>query len=266
MSDLFNLDPTGRFSGRAEAYARYRPDYPDAAIDHIVAHCGLNAWSLIVDVGCGTGISSRIFAQRRLQVMGIEPNRDMRRQAEAEPFDGSPLPVYRRGQAEATGVPDASVELVLAAQAFHWFRADEALREFHRILKPGGWVALMWNERDESDPFTRAYGDGLRIGPDTAELEKQRAAAGAPLLTCPLFEQAGTARFHHEQTLNAEEVVGRARSASYFPRDPQIAARVTEALQAAFRRFERNGNVCMRYVTSVLSARKFGKSLRDAEA
>ncbi|MBL8794020.1 MAG: class I SAM-dependent methyltransferase, partial [Planctomycetia bacterium] len=82
MSELNALDPTGRFTGLAEIYDRSRPNYPGAALDHLERHCRLGPQSVIVDVGCGTGISSRQFAARGWQVIGIEPNADMRRQAE----------------------------------------------------------------------------------------------------------------------------------------------------------------------------------------
>src|SRR5262245_6225019 len=150
MSDLSSFNPQGRFTGLAELYAQCRPDYPEKAVDFIVAHSGLAAGSLLVDVGCGTGISSRPFVQRGIQVIGIEPNADMRARAVAEPVPaGCPAPEYRAGQAEATGLPDACAAVVLTAQAFHWFERDTALREFRRILKPGGWTVLVWNERDE---------------------------------------------------------------------------------------------------------------------
>src|SRR4051812_24144537 len=128
MSELSRCDPTGRFSGLADIYARHRPTYPAAAIDHILEYCSLDRGGVLVDVGSGTGISSRQFAARGLTVIGIEPNADMRSRAEAEPFPaGVGPPTYRDGRAEATGLPDACCQAVLAAQAFHWFKLGEAL-------------------------------------------------------------------------------------------------------------------------------------------
>ncbi len=106
-------------------------------------------------------------------MIGIEPNAEMRATASAtSPGPGERPVTYRDGRAESTGLPAAVADLVLAAQAFHWFEPDAALREFHRILKPDGWAALMWNERDEQDPFTAAYGAVIRTGRDTAAIEK----------------------------------------------------------------------------------------------
>src|SRR5205823_2563402 len=159
----------------AETYARYRPSYPEVALDFIMNHCALRNGSLVIDMGCGTGISSRLFAQRGIRVIGVDPNADMRARAAAEPLPpGIPVPTYCDGRAEATGLPSGQADVVLAAQAFHWFDPDKALREFHRLLKPGGWTVLLWNERDETDPFTAAYGAAFRAVPGAAALEASR--------------------------------------------------------------------------------------------
>src|SRR5262249_30831930 len=125
---------------------------PAAAIDFIHTHCELGPHSRLADIGCGTGISSRLFAERGIAVIGIDPNDEMLGQAEqsAATFRG-PIPAYRKGRAEETGLPDTTADAVLAAQAFHWFAPEPTFHEFHRILKAGGWVVLMWNERDETD-------------------------------------------------------------------------------------------------------------------
>src|SRR2546430_1907516 len=136
MSDLAQHNPVGRFSGLADLYAKHRPTYPAQAVDYLVSHCGLGPDSLLIDVGCGTGISTRLLAACGIPVGGVEPNDEMRAKAEAE---SAPHWLrYQKGQAEATGLPDGIATVVLAAQAFHWFDAPRALAEFHRLLKPGG--------------------------------------------------------------------------------------------------------------------------------
>jgi SAM-dependent methyltransferase len=255
MSELKHCNPTGRFTGLAALYARCRPGYPASALDHIIARCGLGPRSLLVDVGCGTGISSRLLAERGIRVLGVEPNAEMRTQAEAAP-GGSPAPTYCEGRAEATCLPSGSADAVLAAQAFHWFDPGPALAEFHRILKPDGWVALMWNERDESDPFTAEYGVAFRSVRGAAALEMSRGRAGEPLLVSPLFQDGSRVTFANVQELDEDGLLGRAFSASYAPREPEEAERFAAALREVFARHQRHGRVVIHYEAAVYLARR----------
>src|SRR4051812_29902068 len=136
---LFQMNPTERFSDRARDYVRFRPSYPSEAIDEVLR--GLPAGIVCADVGAGTGISARLVADRGVKVIAVEPNAAMR--GAATPHE---LVEWRAGTAEATGLGTAAVDLVVCAQAFHWFDPARALEEFHRILRPGGRVALMWND------------------------------------------------------------------------------------------------------------------------
>jgi SAM-dependent methyltransferase len=257
MSDLTGHNPLGRFTGLAEGYAKHRPDYPDAALDAIVQQSGLDGGSVVVDVGCGTGISSRALAIRGIPVIGIEPNAEMLARANAEPVPGGcPRPVFRAGQAESTGLPDGIAAAVLAAQAFHWFRAEDALKEFHRILRPGGWVFLLWNERDETNPFTAAYGSALRMGPEAAAVEGRRASSGEALLSAGDFELANRVTFSHAQELDEQGMLGRAFSASYAPKDPAGVAAFERTLRDAFARFQKGGKVTLHYQTILYQARR----------
>lgn len=250
-------NPTERFTGLADLYARCRPSYPGAAIDCIIEKCALNGDSLLVDIGAGTGISARLFAARGIPVIGIEPNDDMRRQAESMMMgDEFPAPRYRNGQAEATGLADDCADAVLCAQSFHWFETESALHEFHRILKPGGWVVLMWNERDERDPFTFAYGEVIRTAPQTKTIEGKRGRAGEVILSHPLFAQTCREIFANEQSLDKEGMIGRALSASYAPREPAAARRFQAELENVFTAFQKEGRVVLRYETSIYFARK----------
>ncbi|MBI1917467.1 MAG: class I SAM-dependent methyltransferase [Planctomycetes bacterium] len=250
-------NPFDRFTGLADVYARFRPSYPRAALDFIVSRCGLRTGAQVVDVGCGTGISARLFAGRGLKVIGIEPNADMRARAEAQSQPpGLPEPVYRDGRAEATGLPDACARAVLAAQAFHWFDPEAALREFHRILQPGGWAVLVWNERDEADPFTAAYGAIVRRFPDAKALEAPRGRAGEALLRSLLFQAAEKVCFANEQSLDEKGLLGRAFSVSYAPRDAESIEKFQAELRAVFARFQQAGTALLRYETSVYLARR----------
>jgi SAM-dependent methyltransferase len=256
MDPRFSDPSITRFSDRADLYARWRPSYPASALDAIIADCGLNGTTLVIDVGCGTGISSRQFAARGIPVLGIEPNDVMRAEAESIAVpSGQPAPRYQKGRAEATGLADGVARVVLAAQAFHWFDAAAALREFARILQPGGWVVLMWNERDESDAFTAAFGAVIRTAPDAAAIETPRLRGGEALLRSPHYQDARRLDFRHEQELDEDGVLGRAFSASYAPREPAAAEAFAAALRQVFAAYQRGGKVRLVYQTSVYLAR-----------
>jgi ubiquinone/menaquinone biosynthesis C-methylase UbiE len=242
-----------RFTGLAESYASYRPLYPDSALDWIVARCGLTAGSVLADVGSGTGISSRSFAKRGLRVIGIEPNSDMRKQAESFPGNGL---TYVDGRAEATGLADNSIDIVLAAQAFHWFEPDLALREAHRILKRDGWLALMSNERDPSEVMTAAFGEVVQSFPDASRIEEQRRHTADVLLSSRLFQDVEHRRFGNQQRLDEAGLVGRALSASYAPRDRKTRAEVVATIGAIFDKYQCSGSVVLHYLTDVCLARR----------
>jgi SAM-dependent methyltransferase len=257
MADLSEHKPTERFSGLEDLYARHRPSYPAEAVDFIVQRCGLDRKTTLIDVGCGTGISTRLFAERGIPVIGIEPNASMRQKAESAALPpGALAPIYRAGTGESTGLPDQSAAAVLAAQAFHWFDAPGALREFHRILRPDSWVALVWNERDESDPCTADYGAIIRSWPYAATVEGPRARAGEALLASPLFTEGSLTTFTNTQTVGEDGMIGRALSASYAPRDAAAREATKEALRRVFAAHQRDGVAALRYATSVYVGRR----------
>jgi SAM-dependent methyltransferase len=146
-----SLPSTARFGDRVDDYVRYRPDYPAALLDWLQREQGVDSSWRVADIGAGTGISSKLFLDAGYRVTAVEPNAPMRAAAERwlkayAGFDAVD------GGADATGLPDASVDLVTVAQAFHWFDAAAAAREIHRVLRPEGRLAIVWNRRDLSDP------------------------------------------------------------------------------------------------------------------
>lgn len=206
-----SLSPTTRFADRASDYALFRPSYPDAAIDAALAGLPRGAPLVVADIGAGTGISSRLFAARGLRVLAIEPNAAMREGAEP---DASVT--FVDGSAEATGLETASVDVVVCAQAFHWFRPTEALAEFRRILKPEGRLVFLVNERDEADTATRAYNAAIRAAADRELSEGMRGAIDDALATSGRATRPIS--FPYAQRLSRDGLLGRARSASYVPK------------------------------------------------
>src|SRR6266581_6258084 len=132
-------DPTQRFSNRVENYLRYRPRYPAEILEVLRAECGLQATSLIADVGSGTGFLAELFLSNGNQVFGIEPNPEMREAGE-QLLRSYPKFTAVAATAEITTLPEASVDFVTAGQAFHWFDRERCRDEFRRILRPASWV------------------------------------------------------------------------------------------------------------------------------
>jgi SAM-dependent methyltransferase len=243
-------NPRGRFDGLASVYSKYRPTYPQDAIDWVVEKLPANG--VIADVGAGTGILSRQLAQRGFHVIGIEPNESMRQEALLEP---DARIEYRDGAGESTGLPPSSVDGVAAAQAFHWFDREAALREFHRILRPGGWVSLLWNSADEGDPFTCSFLDIQRSNtPEPEVVRDPHDVTGEILLGHPLFANAERRLTVNEQKLDEEGLLGRSFSASFAPKDCQASARFAEQLRSLFRAYARDDFVRLRYRTALYRA------------
>src|SRR5579884_836163 len=145
------IAPQERFAATAEEYVRSRPGYPDALVDWVLDTSGVRPPAPVLDVGCGTGISTRAFAARGLDVVGVDPSEPMLEHARRA---GGAR--FQRGESTATGMPDGAVRLVVAGQAFHWFDLGPTLAELRRVLVPGGWCAAFWNLRARS-PFLDEY-------------------------------------------------------------------------------------------------------------
>ena len=150
-------DSTEHLSNRVENYIRYRPGYPVEVLQILREEMGFGPAWIVADIGSGTGISTKLFLDHGNLVYGVEPNREMREAAER--LWAGRLNFHSIvGTAEETTLDEHSIDLAVAGQAFHWFDADRARREFMRILRPGGRVLLMWNTRHTgSTPFLRGY-------------------------------------------------------------------------------------------------------------
>ncbi len=248
---ISNFKPTERFSTKVENYVKYRPHYPPAVLELLRRECGLTSEWAIADIGSGTGISSELFVANGNRVFGVEPNAAMRAAGEAH-FAGASNFVSVTGTAEETTLPDACVDMVLAGQAFHWFEGEAARREFLRILKPGGWLVLMWNSRDDGVPFQQEYERFVtEFGTDYSEIRHQNftddllAAFYAP-------SEMRTAQFQQAQVVDWEGLAGRVLSSSYMPGPghPRYEAMLAD-LRRLFDAHTADGKVALDLVTMV---------------
>ncbi len=245
-------DPTKRFSSRVDNYVKYRPAYPESVLEFLRADCGLVPASVIADVGSGTGILSELLLGNGNRVFGVEPNQEMRAAGERL------LQAYERftsvdGTAEATTLPDNSVDFVTAGQAFHWFDALRARDEFARILRPGGWAVLVWNmRRTEDTPFLATFEQfWLRYGVD---YESVRYAPNYRGVMDTFFGPGSWSvrTFDNLQLFDFEGLRGRVLSTSYAPEQghPDYEPMLDD-LAALFEAHQRDGKVRLEYDTMV---------------
>lgn len=228
-----------RFSAVADLYHRFRPGYPDALFDWILAQAPRGT---IADIGCGTGISTRLLAARGRETIGLDPNEEMLAVARRE--GGR----YAKGEASATGLPDHSVTLITAAQAFHWFNTPETLREWRRILKPEGWCCAFWNLR-ETGPFMDAYDRLLLTTSDEYRAVKERWTDDP----CEPVSNREERSFPYVQRMDRAALIGRAFSSSYVEHGVRDKDGLRRALEALFDRFQIGGGVDFVYRTRAIA-------------
>lgn len=246
----YQPDPTQRFSNRVENYIRYRPGYPEEIIPILEKEAGLTPTSVIADIGSGTGISAGLFLKYGNTVYAVEPNDAMRGAAE------SLLQQYPdfhsiAGTADATTLDAHSIDLVVAAQAFHWFNPPEARREFARILKPGDKVTLIWNRRKENETlFLASYEALLRqYGTD---YEQVRHANINEQVLDTFFESYKKNVVYNEQLFDFEGLKGRLLSSSYAPAEGHPNHEpMLEQLKIIFEEYKENGQVRFVYDTEI---------------
>ncbi len=246
-----NNKSTERFSDRVQDYIRYRPHYPRQIVSLLHTEIGLRPSWTVADIGSGTGFSCELFLEHGNTVYGIEPNKAMRGAAERL------LARYSHfksadGTAEATTLPDKSVDLVIAGQAFHWFDPVRTRAEFLRILRPDGWVVLFWNSRRiDSTPFLKDYEELLlRHGTDYQQVRHDKVSGGL----LERFFQGDCRRLvlPNDQILDFEGLKGRLLSSSYTPAEGDPArTRMLENLEDLFQRHASDGVVRMEYDTEI---------------
>jgi SAM-dependent methyltransferase len=249
------MKATDRFSNRVDDYIRFRPGYPREVVTFLLSELGLSEGASVADIGSGTGIFTALLLEAGLTVFGVEPNAPMRAAAERL------LAAHDRfrsvdGTAESTTLASASVDAVTAAQAFHWFDVPRARDEFRRILRPGGFVALLWNDRrDDVTEFAREYQELIdEFNTDLGSVDHRRLTRDDAATVREFFGASGTRekRFANHQDLDFDGLRGRLVSSSYIPSPgaPRYDEMI-EALGLLFDRHSIDGHVRLDYDTRV---------------
>lgn len=241
-----------RFSDRVDMYVKYRPGYPQEAVEYLYNIVGFRSDSEIADIGAGTGIFSKLLVERGSKLIAVEPNLAMREAGEKE-LGGEPNYRSVSGSAEATGLPDGSVDFIVCAQAFHWFDRSAAQYEFHRILKPGGKAVLIWNSRlTQGTPFLEEYEQLLhKYGTDYDKVNHRNISKES---LNSFFKNGGPqeVQFRNGQSFNFEQMSGRLLSSSYSPLQghPNYEPMMAD-LRNLFDRTNQDGKVLFEYETQM---------------
>jgi SAM-dependent methyltransferase len=246
MAQHGDRETVERFNDRAADYVRYRPSYPREAFDAILDGLGPPGRLVAADVGAGTGISARLLGERGVRVVAVEPGEAMRRAAAPHPNVA-----WAAGRAEATGLASQAVDLVLCAQSFHWFRTADALIEFARILKERRRLAISWNRRSTSDPFTAGYRQAI-VDSAGESPDQSRTLDPNVIGDSGLFSPPERKSFPNWQRLDLTGLIGRARSASYVPKSGAAGEQLLGLLRGLHERYaDRAGFVTLVYDTEV---------------
>jgi ubiquinone/menaquinone biosynthesis C-methylase UbiE len=242
VSELQHPDSRS-FEDVAVIYERARPGYPPEALAWITEAFDLREGRTVLDLGAGTGKLTRQLLETGAHVVAVEPGDAMRAELERV----VPRAQALRGSAEEIPLPDDSVDAITVGQAFHWFRHDEALPEMHRVLKPGGGVALLWNGRDPDSPLMQEVNDLLE---DVLKDRQPTPDSSLQLVNSPLFDPVEERQFHFAQELDPAGLAERIASVSFVAAMPRqrreaIEARLRAIVEAA------GGVVTFPYMTNV---------------
>lgn len=249
-----------RFTGRANQYVKYRPSYSNEVIQHIMTTAKLTNESVVADIGAGTGIFSRKLLERHIPIIAVEPNEEMRHallnelQSYLTKIDKTkPLLIVRNGSAERTTLADQSVDHITCAQAYHWFDPALARAEFIRIMKPKGYVFLLWNQRDShASSFVQDYEQlFMKYGKQYSEVGHKHVNQE---VLKPFYggHEPQLASFYYEQLLNLEGLIGRIQSSSFsLTEDDSRYASFMGEIQELYSKHQQDGYVKMVYRTDV---------------
>lgn len=247
---LHKLKPLSAFSDRAADYVMYRPSYPTAAINTILEELGDPSQLIAADVGAGTGIASRLLAERGVSVFAIEPNASMRQAANPHP-----LVEFCNANAEQTNLSEASIDLLTCFQAFHWFNPTPSLSEFRRILKPSGRLALVWNDWVADDKFFADFGRIVRKAVLKNYPPGKHRGAVNPLLSSLHFAHVRRHTFTYSHELDLLGLIGYAQSKSFIAREGPVHQQLVSDLTDLHTRWaDKRGFVYLVFCTTVYLA------------
>ncbi|HVU56697.1 MAG TPA: class I SAM-dependent methyltransferase [Puia sp.] len=245
------MSNTQRFSNRVDNYVKYRPGYPKEILPFLNKAVGFSPDWIVADIGSGTGISTALFLDNGNTVYAVEPNGPMRNKAE-ELLGSDPRFISIDGTAEATTLPPSSIDLIIAGQAFHWFDPVPTKKEFHRILRPEGRIALMWNERQLSSDFEKAYETLLQeYGTDYLQVRHSNITPGdiEAFFSPSPYQLIQTP---NRQAFDWERLQGRFLSSSYIPtQQDNRYNKMMADLNGIFHTYQQNGLVHFDYQTKL---------------
>ncbi len=245
-------DPTKRFSDRVDNYVKYRPGYPGEVINFLQNECNLSKDSIIADIGSGTGIFTKLLLDKGYKVYAVEPNDDMQ-EAARQYLSYHKHFIPTAGSAETTTLPSNSIDLIVCAQAFHWFNNQKTQAEFKRILKDVGYAALIWNNRLAGvDDFSMAYENILKQ--DSIDYNKVNHRNISDIDFKAFFKDGKykTIKFPNVQVFDVDGLLGRAFSSSYVPAEgTEDSEKFRRLLKDIFAKYNQNGTVSFHYQTEI---------------
>ena len=245
-------DPTKRFSDRVDNYVKYRPGYPAEVVTFLQIECDLSSNSVIADIGSGTGIFTKLLLDKGYKVYAVEPNADMQ-QAAKEYIGDTKNFIPTEGSAEETNLTSNSIDLIVCAQAFHWFNSEKTRAEFKRILKAYGNAALIWNNRlADADDFSIAYESLLKQ--DSIDYNKVNHRNINDIDFKAFFRDGkyNLVKYPNVQIFDEAGFLGRAFSSSYVPAEgTESGEKFRKILKSLFARYNKNGRVSFHYQTEI---------------
>lgn len=240
------MESTKKFTGKADIYSKYRPSYPKEYINYLISANSLSSTSVIADIGSGTGILSGQLLEKRLEVICVEPNADMRTLAENQ-LKGFSRYLSVNGSAEDTTLQEKSIDLITVAQAFHWFDKERFKAECRRILKQNSKIALVWNSRDFSSeiiqenalickkmcPSFNGFSGGMEESPEI--IQGFYGDGNFEIIT-----------FQNDLQLDLDGFIGRNLSSSYAPKSTDVNYDAfISALTDLFDKYSENNMITM---------------------